>query len=147
MRDTRDLPGADGMAALAPPREVLGGAMVLVALKISTIPGSMERCKPVRGGLTLMRQHHRMLPWKAEGGWTHAGWQPRTGPGLWTVQTEDRDGGAHRGSVPGGALVSYRLPSGRGGPALSSNAATRGAQRSEARGGDYHLATVPRRGA
>src|SRR4029450_2130605 len=144
MRDTRDLPGADGMAALAPPREVFGGAMVRVALQISTIPGSMGRCKPVRGGLTPKRQHHRMLPWKAEGGWTHAGWQPRTGPGLWTVQTADRDGGAHRGSIPGRDLVSYRLPSGRGGPALSSHAAVRGAKRSQGGGGDDPLPPVQR---
>jgi len=31
MRETKDLPGADGMATLAPPREGFGGAMVLVA--------------------------------------------------------------------------------------------------------------------
>jgi hypothetical protein len=40
--------------------------MVLVALQISTIPGSMGRCEPVRGGLTPMRQHPSQAP--LEGG-------------------------------------------------------------------------------
>ncbi len=41
----------------APPREVFGAAIVLVALKISTPPDSLGRGKPVRGGLPPMRQH------------------------------------------------------------------------------------------
>ena len=52
--------------------------MVLVALQISTIPGSMGRCEPVRGGLPRLASAASHAPdGKGEGGWVHAGRQPR----------------------------------------------------------------------
>jgi hypothetical protein len=66
MRETSQ--GVMALLLYPPPQEVFGGAMVLVALTISTIPGSLGRCEPVRGGLPPTRQQYRLLLWKVEGG-------------------------------------------------------------------------------